>query len=68
MRDSIYKMTGCYAVDMESASIGHICKINSVPFLSVRTISDFADGNDDFEVVAAYKSSQLVKEIINLLK
>jgi adenosylhomocysteine nucleosidase len=68
MRDSIYKMTGCYAVDMESASIGHICKINSVPFLSVRTISDFADGNDDFEVIAAYKSSQLVKEIINLLK
>ena len=25
MRDYIYKTTGAYAVDMESASIGHIC-------------------------------------------
>lgn len=66
-RDIIYKSTGAYAVDMESASIGHICKLNSVPFLSLRTISDFADGNDDFEVIAAYKSSLLVKTMIELL-
>ena len=67
MRDYIYKTTGAYAVDMESASIGHICKLNQVPFLSLRTISDFSDGNDDFEVIAAYKSSQLVKEMIEAL-
>ena len=67
IRDTIYKATGAYAVDMESASIGHICKLNQVPFLSLRTISDFSDGNDDFEVIAAYKSSQLVKEMIEAL-
>ena len=67
MRDSIKEATGAYAVDMESASIGHISKLNNVPFISIRTISDFADGNDDFEVIAAYKSSELVKEMINLL-
>lgn len=67
MRDSIYQSTGAYAVDMESASIGHICKLNSIPFLSVRTISDFSDGQEDFEVIAAYKSSQLVKTIIETL-
>lgn len=67
MRDQIYKATGAYAVDMESASIGHICKLNQVPFLSLRTISDFSDGNEDFEVIAAYKSSQLVKEMIEAL-
>lgn len=67
MRDDIYNRTGAYAVDMESGSIGHICKLNSIPFLSLRTISDFADGVEDFEVIAAYKSSQLVKEIIELL-
>lgn len=67
MRDDIYTRTGAYAVDMESGSIGHICALNNIPFLSLRTISDFADGNEDFEVIAAYKSSQLVKEIIELL-
>lgn len=66
-RDLIYKSTGAYAVDMESASIGHICKLNHVPFLSLRTISDFSDGEDDFEVIAAYKSSQLVKTMIEIL-
>lgn len=67
MRDDIYKRTGAYAVDMESASIGHICKLNSIPFLSLRTISDFSDGVENFEVIAAYKSSHLVKEIIEML-
>lgn len=67
MRDDIYTRTGAYAVDMESGSIGHICSLNNIPFLSLRTISDFSDGNEDFEVIAAYKSSQLVKEIIELL-
>ena len=48
-------------------SIGHICKLNHIPFLSVRTISDFSDGEEDFEVIAAYKSSQLVKIMIEAL-
>lgn len=63
-RDFIRVSTGAYAVDMESGSIGHICKLNNIPFVSIRTISDFADGKDDFEDVAAYKSSHLVSEII----
>ena len=67
MRDRIYTATGAYAVDMESASIGHICKLNRIPFLAVRTISDFSDGQEDFEVIAAYKSSQLVKTMIEIL-
>ena len=67
MRDYIYTTTGAYSFDMESASIGHICKLNHIPFLSVRTISDFSDGEEDFEVIAAYKSSQLVKIMIEAL-
>ena len=68
MRDSIYKMTGCYAVDMESASIGHICKLNSVPFLSVRTISDFADGAVEQEEKAARIAANITHELINRIK
>lgn len=67
MRDEIREETGAYAVDMESGSIGHICRLNHIPFVCIRTISDFADGNEDFEVLAAYKSSLLVKEMIEKL-
>ena len=64
MRDDIYNRTKALAVDMESTSIGHIATINNVPFVSIRTISDFADGQDDFEVEAAHNSSIIVKNII----
>ena len=67
MRDQIREETGASAVDMESGSIGHICRLNNIPFVSIRTISDFADGNDDFEELAAYKSSSIVNEMIKLL-
>lgn len=32
------------AVDMESAAIAQVCRVNNVPFVSVRTLSDMADG------------------------
>lgn len=37
----------CQAVDMESAAIAQVCHLNQVPFLSVRVISDNADGEDN---------------------
>lgn len=67
MRDSIHKETGAIAVDMESASIGHISKKNNVPFLCIRTISDFANEEEGMEEVASYKNSYLVKNIIEEL-
>lgn len=67
MRDSIKESTGSSAVDMESACIGHVAKINNVEFICIKTLSDFSDGNDDFEVEAAYKSSMIVNKIIELL-
>ena len=67
MRDKIYSETKALAVDMESASIGHIARKNGVPFVAIRTISDFADGEDEFEVKAAHQSSQIVKELIEKL-
>lgn len=63
-RDEIRENTKCYAVDMESASIGHISRKNNVPFIIVRTISDFADGAVDFEEKAGHISSDIVKHII----
>lgn len=67
IRDEIYDLTKAYAVDMESASIGHISRKNNVPFVCIRTISDFADGNDYFEEEASFKSAKIVKKIIDNL-
>ena len=64
LRDTIYKNTNALCVDMESAPIGHIAKLNSIPFIAIRTISDFSDGVDNFEEEAANKSSEIVSKII----
>ncbi len=68
IRDQIASKTQCIAVDMESASIAHVAKLNQVPFMIIRTISDFADGIDEQEEQAANISAQIVKEIISKIK
>lgn len=64
MRDDIYHKTNCLTVDMESASIAHTAKRNQVPFLILRSISDFADGIEEQEEQAANISALIVKEIL----
>ncbi len=58
-----------HAVDMESASIGHCCFRNDVPFATVRCISDNADDEgemsyDEFEKIAAKKNAEVVLTMI----
>lgn len=65
MRDNIYSRTNCLAVDMESASIGHISKKNNVPFIIIRSISDFADGATEQEEQAANISAIITKDLIS---
>ena len=55
--------------EMEGAAIAHVCKVNSVPFVIIRAISDFADEDaensfESFETVAADRAAFIVKEII----
>ena len=57
--------TGACCVDMESASIAHTCALNSIPFISIRTISDMANGGEYFEDIAAYKSSEFVTKLVS---
>jgi adenosylhomocysteine nucleosidase len=56
-------------VDMESASVAHVCHANDIPFLIIRAISDAADenGSESFESnveEAALHSLSLVEELI----
>lgn len=51
MRDSINKKYSPLSVDMETASIAHVCYVNRIPFISVRSITDTAthSGTANFE-------------------
>lgn len=62
-----------YAVEMEGAAIAHTAYLNDIPFVIIRSISDNADGNatSDFNLFvkkASIVSSNLVKEMINMIK
>lgn len=67
MRDDIYNRTKCIAVDMESASISHTAKKNEVPFLILRSISDFADGVEEQEEKAACVAATITKKLIDII-
>lgn len=64
-RDIIYEKTGCIAVDMESASISHTASKNNIPFLIIRSISDFADGTIEQEEKAASIAATITHKIID---
>lgn len=51
-------------VDMETASIAHVCYVNKVPFISVRCITDTAkhSGTDNFEKNCGL-ASEIAKDI-----
>lgn len=56
--------------EMEGAAIAHTAKVNDIPFVVIRAISDFADEDaeesfDSFENVAAERAAFIVKEILS---
>lgn len=55
------------AVDMESASINHVCKLNNIPFCAIRAISDTTNGIEyrDFLKLA---TKNLYKVVTNYIK
>lgn len=58
------------AVDMETASIAHVCHVNKIPFLSIRCITDTAEhkGVENFEENCV-KASIIARDItVALLK
>lgn len=52
------------SVDMETASIAHVCYVNEVPFIAIRTVTDTADhcGNEFFEKNCV-EAAKIAKEI-----
>lgn len=70
MRDHITSKYAPLSTDMETASIAHVCYVNQIPFIAIRTITDTAlhSGTDNFEKNCG-KSSEISKDIVlGLLK
>lgn len=62
-----------YAVDMESAAIGHCAYINKIPYVSIRCISDNADDEgamsfEEFEKIAAKRVADIVISVVHRIR
>ncbi len=72
LKMSIQEKFEPYAVDMESAAVGHACYLNKTPYISVRCISDNADDEgamsfDEFEKIAAKRVADIVLRMTELI-
>ncbi len=61
-----------YCTEMEGAAIAHVSKVNDIPFVVIRAISDFADKEaegsfESFETIAAERAQFITSEIIERL-
>lgn len=52
------------SVDMETAAVAHVCYVNSIPFIAIRTITDTAEhcGVENFELNCE-RASEISKEV-----
>ena len=72
-RDVIKSRYAPLCVDMESASIAHVCYVNNIPFLAIRTITDTEEnsGIEVFEencISASLNSIELLKLLLKDLR
>jgi len=71
IKTTILRDFDALACEMEGASIAHVCALNNVDFGIVRTISDNADDDSNFDFnefvrEAAKKSVQIISEFLKL--
>ena len=70
MKEKIRVKFNADAIEMESASIAQVCKLDNIPFLVIRSISDKPNGNnhitfDQFLEKASKRCAQIIKEFLN---
>jgi len=71
-REEIISKYNPLCVDMETASISHVCYVNKVPFIAIRSITD-TEGNcgiETFEencVSVAHNSINVLKRLLEAL-
>jgi adenosylhomocysteine nucleosidase len=68
----LYDEFGAIACEMEGASIAHVCYLNNIPFVVIRSISDNANNGShiDFQKyvpIAVNNSTVILENMINLM-
>lgn len=71
-REYIVEKYNPLCVDMETASMAHVCYVNSIPFVAVRSISDTPEESGDeafsnYYKLAAQKSVEVVQRYLSAL-
>ncbi|MDR1773979.1 MAG: 5'-methylthioadenosine/adenosylhomocysteine nucleosidase [Clostridioides sp.] len=69
IKDDIVETFKAYCVEMEGASIAHVCYLNKIPFVVIRAMSDKADDSaevtfDEFVIQAAHNAKDLVLKML----
>lgn len=69
MKEKIRTKFNADAIEMEGAAIAQVCKLDGVPFLVIRSISDKPNGNnhitfDKFLEKASKRCAQIIKEFL----
>jgi len=64
-REEIIANLNPLSVDMETAAMAHVCYVNKIPFIAIRSISDTADhsGEDNF-AKNCVTASEVAKDIV----
>ena len=68
-REEIIEKCNPQCVDMETASVAHVCYVNSVPFVAIRSMSDtpHESGNDAFEKYCLGAAEKSVKVLLRYM-
>lgn len=69
MKDKIRKKFNADAIEMEGAAIAQVCKLDSIPFIIIRGISDKPNGKneitfDQFLKQASKRCAEIIKEFL----
>lgn len=69
--DEVYNEFGAICVEMESAAVAQICKLDNVPFVIIRSISDSPNGNnkidfDEYLKIASKRAAIFLKELVKI--
>lgn len=69
MKEKIRNKFNADAIEMEGAAIAQVCKLDNLPFLIIRSISDKPDGNnnitfDQFLEKASKRCAKIIKEFL----
>ena len=69
----IGKVFGASVVEMEGGAVAQVAHLYNIPFVVLRAVSDKADGSakmtyEDFVIIAADNSANIVKEMLKKIK